>query len=287
MLYSGLIDCFHKIYANEGIVKGFYAGLSAPIVGSACELATTFFFNGKIKEFLHDWNAQQVEQHSLPTEQYPLIGKMENHLTHKQIFLAGAFTGIFISIVLTPVELVKCRMQVQARRLDLLKKQGGSYNGPIYKSTLHCFTSSVKDNGLRGMYRGLLFTFLRDIPGNAMWFGCYDLCRKYLAKRAGKKVEECGVLHQMISGGCAGLAYWIIGLPADTLKSVVQTQVLTPENKKVKLLNVVKYVGVKNLFRGLTPALIRAVPTNAVIFASYEMFFNLINNMGNAVYRLK
>ena len=67
----------------------------------------------------------------------------------------GAFSGISVACILTPVELVKCRMQT-------------ANEGAVrYKSTVDCFLQTIREGGVRALFRGHVGTLCREIPGNA------------------------------------------------------------------------------------------------------------------------
>jgi hypothetical protein len=79
------------------------------------------------------------------TEDMPFISKLAG----------GAFSGISVACVLTPVELIKCRMQT-------------ANEGAVrYKSTLDCLFKTVQEGGIRSLFRGHVGTLCREIPGNA------------------------------------------------------------------------------------------------------------------------
>jgi len=69
---------------------------------------------------------------------------------------SGAFCGFVNCIVVTPVELVKCRLQIQA---DSKKKK---YNGII-----DCIVKTYKKFGINGLYRANYATIMREIPAYA------------------------------------------------------------------------------------------------------------------------
>jgi ornithine carrier protein len=83
-------------------------------------------------------------------------------LTLNQVYLAGAISGSIASLVLTPVELVKCQLQVD---------WSVSKNRQLRRGPFHLFYKIIKENGIRGIYRGHLGTFLRETAGGAAWFG--------------------------------------------------------------------------------------------------------------------
>ena len=56
--------------------------------------------------------------------------------------------------MLTPVDLVKSRLQVQRE----------SKQSSYYKGTVDCLFKTYGNFGLRGLYKGNLITILREIP---------------------------------------------------------------------------------------------------------------------------
>lgn len=67
-----------------------------------------------------------------------------------RVFMAGAFAGLLQTIVVTPTDLIKCRLQVQE----------GAHTSPFA-----CGRAAVQANGFfHGLYRGFGITVVRDIP---------------------------------------------------------------------------------------------------------------------------
>nr|POF27345.1 mitochondrial arginine transporter bac2 [Quercus suber] len=74
----------------------------------------------------------------------------------KSVALAGFGTGALQSLILSPIELVKIRLQLQSNSYIKLY-QANPHTGPVSVAK-----SIFKAEGLKGMYRGLSITFLRD-----------------------------------------------------------------------------------------------------------------------------
>lgn len=123
-----MMDCAKKTIQKEG-VRGLYKGMSAPIAGVAPIFAISFFGFGVGKKLL-----QQGQE----------------PLSNTQMFLAGAFSGIFTTSVMAPGERIKCLLQVQ---------QGGGEQK--YKGMLDCAKQLYKEGGIRSIYKGSLATLLR------------------------------------------------------------------------------------------------------------------------------
>lgn len=62
--------------------------------------------------------------------------------------------------------------------------------------------------------------FVIDMPSNGLYFACYEAITNYL-------VENTGSDSKFFAGGVSGMAYWILGMPADVLKSRLKTSIST------------------------------------------------------------
>lgn len=70
------------------------------------------------------------------------------------------------------------------------------------------------------MVRGSGATLLRDVPASGLYFLTYEVIKNYLTENGNKEITILGTI---LAGGSAGIANWIIGMPADVLKSRLQT----------------------------------------------------------------
>lgn len=128
-VYRGTFDCLKKIIIKDS-VRGLYRGMSSPMGGVAVVNAIIFGVYG---------NVQRRTQH--PDSIY----------SH---FIAGSAAGFVQSIICSPMELVKTRLQLQ------------SANTVKYKGPIDCLNSIWKTSGVRGVFSGLGITVIRDVPGN-------------------------------------------------------------------------------------------------------------------------
>lgn len=84
--------------------------------------------------------------------------KPGTEFTTKQAMLAGCFAGFVNSFVLSPIELVKCRLQLQVE-----SKSRAYYKGPF-----DCLKKICIEEGIaNGMFKGLVPTIFREIPAYA------------------------------------------------------------------------------------------------------------------------
>ena len=128
------------------------------------------------------------------------------------------------------------------------------------------------EGGLRGLFKGLVPTLAREVPGNAVMFGVYEALKQFFA--GGNDTSRLGRGSLMTAGGLAGAAFWAIVYPTDVVKSVIQVD--DYKNPKYSgSINAFKKIlaseGVKGLYRGFGPAMARSIPANAACFLAYEV----------------
>lgn len=239
--YRGAIHCLIDTFQNKGI-RGLYKGLSSPLLGTMAENAVLFWAYGNIKRALGE--------------------TPENELSLLYLALAGGSAGAFTPLVNTPVELVKCRLQVQNSSSGNFRR----YSGPI-----DVIIQTIKREGIiKGLYKGNTATLLRETPGNFVWYGLYEGTCKYMTPVGGSK-KDLGLSVHLLGGAISGIGYWTAFYPADTVKSLIQT---SPEYAKKSFVEALALVyrnqGVQGLYRGWGVTVTRAAPAHAIIFAVYE-----------------
>lgn len=109
--------------------------MGAPLSGVAPIFAISFF----------GYSVGKKLQQSFPNEK----------LTTLQLFYAGAFSGIFTTIIMAPGERIKCLLQIQ--HADAKPK----YSGP-----LDCAKQLYREGGIRSIYKGTCATLLRGMICN-------------------------------------------------------------------------------------------------------------------------
>lgn len=141
------------------------------------------------------------------------------------------------------------------------------YGGPIDVAK-----HVVREAGTRGLFKGLVPTLLREVPGNAAMFGVYEALKQYFA--GGHDTSGLGRGSLIVAGGLAGASFWLSVYPTDVIKSVIQVD----DYKKPKYTGsidafrkILASEGVKGLYRGFGPAMARSVPANAACFLAYEL----------------
>lgn len=117
---------------NNEFVFLLHLGMAAPLSGVAPIFAISFF----------GYSVGKKLQQTFPDEK----------LSTLQLFYAGAFSGIFTTIIMAPGERIKCLLQIQ--HADAKPK----YNGP-----LDCAKQLYREGGIRSIYKGTCATLLRGM----------------------------------------------------------------------------------------------------------------------------
>ena len=264
-LYTGPVDCFRKSFRDEGI-SGLYRGISAPLIGAAMETSSLFFSYRVAQEILRST---------------ALVSPSGAPLSVGALAVCGAASGAFTSFVLTPIELVKCQMQVPSTSSSLQVQK------PVA-----IIVSIFRHHGLLGFWHGQLGTFIRETGGSAAWFGAYEgvsaLFRKFNRSTQPQSItahptalppEKLFLWQQLLAGATAGVAYILSFFPADTMKSLMQTEAFegraAVEARKRRTFwgegkRLWKAHGLRGLYRGCGITAARAAPSSAFIFAIYE-----------------
>lgn len=235
--FQGPLDCLYQSIKKGG-VKSIYRGISSPIMGAAAENASLFMTYNIFQRYFDS------------------------------ALISGALSGAATSFVLTPIELIKCKIQVQSMPNFKSEKLGAcALTAEIYRN-----------EGISGFWKGQMGTLLRETGGSAAWFGAYEFIGGLLREYHGH--DENTVGDSLIAGACAGMSYNLSLFPADTIKSRMQTESMlvgnTPQGRNISRgfwstgVSIYRSFGIKGLYRGCGITVARAAPSSAVIFLFYE-----------------
>eukprot|EP01112_Ceratiomyxa_fruticulosa_P013502 TRINITY_DN37_c0_g1_i1.p1 TRINITY_DN37_c0_g1~~TRINITY_DN37_c0_g1_i1.p1 ORF type:complete len:581 (-),score=74.44 TRINITY_DN37_c0_g1_i1:316-2058(-) len=149
---GGALHCLREITRKEG-VRGLYRGLSASLFTST-QAMVQFPLYETLKRVIYDQTA------------------------HKELsFLsASALSASIACTVSYPSEVVRSRMQIQGSHSSMPKR---------YNSVLGAFKTIWKEEGFRGMYRGLGTSLLRLTPAHAVSFTVYECVLRALGDKKG------------------------------------------------------------------------------------------------------
>ena len=100
--------------------------------------------------------------------------------------LAGACGGFASGVVTCPLDVIKTKLQAQGG--FRAAQQANASRGPgavVYQGMLGTARVIWREEGLRGMYRGLGPIILGYLPTWAVWFTVYGKSKEYFTKHNG------------------------------------------------------------------------------------------------------
>lgn len=250
-MFRGALDCALQTVRREGL-RALYKGVTSPLVGVPPIYAIVFGAYGLAKRVL--------------------MADATGEPTLAVVWWAGCATGVATTAITTPIELVKARLQLQYNRAGEAAR---------YRGFGHCMASVAREEGVRALFRGSVVTLWRDVPGTGAWFLANEVTKRLLVPAGGSK-SDLGPGALLFAGGMAGIANWLAIFPLDVIKSRLQTdQSGRYRSGHAGIVQVARELiaegGVRGLFKGLSPALVRSFPANAACFAATDYTMKLLN----------
>lgn len=251
-----------RVMAGEG-PAALYRGMGAPLA------SVTF------------QNAMVFQTYAILSRAFDSSASATDPPSYRGVVLGGVGTGAIQSIMLSPVELVKIRLQLQNVSHANLREAAASHKGPVSVAK-----SILKTEGIKGIYRGFVITVLRDAPAHGVYFWTYEYMREQFHPGCRKNGQE-NLRTMLTAGGLAGVASWLCCYPLDVVKTRLQAQ--TPSSSSpLKYKGIldcfrrsVKEEGYCVLWRGLGTAVARAFVVNGAVFAAYEIALRCLFNNGS------
>lgn len=184
----------------------------------------------------------------------------ESFLKQVYSFGLGSVAGAIGATFVYPIDLVKTRMQNQRKVVGEV----------LYKNSWDCFQKVVKNEGFRGLYRGLGPQLIGVAPEKAIKLTVNDIMRELLKNKETNKISTPA---EIIAGGMAGGCQVIFTNPLEIVK--IRLQVLGELAAKEAApprptaIGIVRQLGLKGLYKGASACLLRDIPFSAIYFPTY------------------
>ncbi|KAD6453563.1 hypothetical protein R6Q59_015413 [Mikania micrantha] len=266
MKYNGTIQGLKYIWRTEGL-RGMFKGN-----GTNCARIVP---NSAVKFFSYEEASKGI---LWLYRQQP--GNEDAELTPLLRLGAGACAGIIAMSATYPMDLVRGRLTVQT---DKSTSQ--------YRGIAHAFTTVLREEGPRALYKGWLPSVIGVIPYVGLNFAVYESLKDYLVKtRPFGLVEdtELSVTTKLACGAVAGTVGQTVAYPLDVIRRRMQmvgwkhaASVVAGEGKSKSALEytgmidafrkTVRYEGFGALYKGLVPNSVKVVPSIAIAFVTYEV----------------
>ncbi|KAF9458758.1 mitochondrial carrier domain-containing protein [Collybia nuda] len=194
-----------------------------------------------------------------------------------RLILAASLAGGLGGVAGNPADIVLVRMTSDSIRPP--NKRYGYPNG------LSGIVSLIKEDGIRGLGRGLGTNATRAIMMNASQVGSYDFFKLTLLQHRLPLVDyqlRDNLLLHVISSLLAGAFATTVCSPADVLRSRLMASVGESCDSTLSqvLTRSLREEGPRFLFKGWTPAFVRLGPNTVLLFVFFEQLkkgWNTIN----------
>ncbi|XP_050519941.1 tricarboxylate transport protein B, mitochondrial [Daktulosphaira vitifoliae] len=244
--YNGIGDCIKKTIKGHGVF-GLYRGLSVLLYGSIPKSAVRF---GAFE--------------ALSTR----INSSGGELTATQRILCGLGAGISEAIfAVTPMETVKVKF-INDQRLEK----------PRFKGFFHGTSIIIREQGISGVYQGLMPTILKQGTNQAIRFYVMGALKNlYKGDDPNKPVPKLLV-------GVFGMVAGAASVYGNTPLDVVKTRMQGLEAKKYKstldcMVKIWKNEGPTAFYKGTVPRLSRVCLDVGITFMIYDSFMDLFNKV--------
>ena len=142
--YKGIGDCLARTFQEEGLA-GLWTGARVTVIRAMLLTACVLGIGSEIKQQLTG------------TGYFGADGKLFHGLP--LLFVATMFSSFFANIVTNPVDVVKSRMQNQAKNTN----SPAQYNG-----MMDCFGQIIRNEGALKLWSGFVPAFIKLAPYNVI-----------------------------------------------------------------------------------------------------------------------
>jgi solute carrier family 25 (mitochondrial citrate transporter), member 1 len=242
------IDIVKRIVQKESFMS-LYKGYTAVTLGIIPKTAFRFSSFNYTKNHLH---------------------KNSNLETNKINFISGFSSGVLEAIlIMNPVEVCKIKMQAQTHSLSEPREK------KIYTNVFQTGHSILKNEGVIGLYRGLLPTVIRQSSNQSINFTVYYYLKKNLNNYQDSEVKA---YQKFLLGVTSSSISPLLNTPIDTAKTRLQNQSSNINNLSNKqytglfdcIQKIYKYEGYRSLWKGCFPRILRLAPGQGISFTTYE-----------------
>ncbi|KAF5927844.1 hypothetical protein HPG69_000750 [Diceros bicornis minor] len=207
-------------------------------------------------------------------------------VTPLQQMLASGTGAVLTSLMVTPLDVVKIRLQAQNNpfykgkcflysnglmdHLCVCEEEGNKawYKKPgRFQGTLDAFLKIVRNEGIKSLWSGLPPTLVMAVPATVIYFTCYDQLTALLKSKLGEN-KSC---IPIVAGIVARVGAVTVISPLELIRTKMQSKKFSYEELHQFVSKKVSEDGWISLWRGWAPTVLRDVPFSAMYWYNYEV----------------
>ncbi|GER28099.1 mitochondrial substrate carrier family protein [Striga asiatica] len=184
-----------------------------------------------------------------------------NHNNPAAHALSGVFATISSDAVLTPMDMVKQRLQL-----------GSS----PYSGVWDCVRRVAREEGIRGFFASYRTTVLMNAPFTAVHFATYEAAKRGLMEVSPENASDERLVVHATAGAVAGALAAALTTPLDVVKTQLQCQGVCGCDRFVSgsigdvIRTIIKKDGYIGLLRGWMPRMLFHALAAAICWSTYE-----------------
>ena len=193
------------------------------------------------------------------------MAEKEEHPQTWKDFVAGTVGGCAGVLAGHPMDTVKVRLQSTNK----------------YSGTWNCLLTIVREERLRGLYKGMTSPLLGVAAINSLLFGVYGF---FLNIQLAASPDSLPTINQVFFAGCgSGFVNAFFSCPMELIKIRLQNQIgLKSKSDAYRgplaaIRSIYRIQGLRGFYQGFTATLIRETPSYGLYFASFEVFSQWLN----------
>ncbi|OAX36212.1 mitochondrial carrier [Rhizopogon vinicolor AM-OR11-026] len=205
----------------------------------------------------------------------------QRQLSTTESFLCGGLAACIAVTISNPAEVAKTRLQLQGE----LAKNGGL---KVYNNAFDAMIKTWKNEGFRGMQRGLAVAYAYQIPLNGSRLSFYEPFRRTINRAFGWAATEQIPVTSLAAGAASGTVGAIIGNPLFLVKARMQAYspalpIGTQRHYKSSfdaLTTIWRTEGIRGYVRGMDAAILRTAMGSSVQLPTYNWTKNQLVGRG-------
>jgi len=260
---ASAISITMKVYREQGVLA-FWRGNTANVMRQAGNAALNFMLMDWYKAAVTPVHNLTLSLPSNKTEE-----QRRKRLAVMSSFLSGGLAGGTATTFLYPFEFLRTRLA-----MDI----GNGATRQYPNGMRDVFCSTLKLDGVRGLYQGYGIAVGGVIIYRALHLGGYDAVKTELAHRnyGTLSMTQRFVIAQIVSLIAGTICY-----PIDSVRRRLMMQAgVKPESRNYKnsldcFVNVYRVEGIRGFYLGIAPNLLRSVG-GALLLVAYDTFKGII-----------
>ncbi|XP_010880095.2 S-adenosylmethionine mitochondrial carrier protein isoform X1 [Esox lucius] len=224
-------------FAKAGGLRGIYAGVPSAAIGSFPNAAAFFVTYESTKARLGARGAFS-----------------DPYITPVTHMLAASLGEIVACLIRVPTEVVKQRTQAC-----------------LSSNTYQVLLATLREEGVRGLYRGYRSTVLREIPFSLVQFPLWEYLKTHWSWRQGHTLSSW---QAAVCGAFAGAVAALVTTPLDVAKTRIMLAKAGTSTARGNILSVLLHVwknkGLMGLFSGSIPRVMSISLGGFIFLGAYE-----------------